>query len=398
MVELELSVMVDAPNPVESLQPLLDQFEAQHGIRVRVTVLPWKNAWSELVRVALYRHGPDVSQIGSTWVSNFVAMHALRPFTQQELAAMGGESAFLPAAWQSGSPSGEADMWAVPWLTDTRILYYRRDLLARAGVDERTAFGSADALEQTLRRLQAGGVSGPWSASTQRATTHIHSVASWMWGAGGDFVSADGKRILFNQKEALAGIRAYFALHRYLPPQARHLSDAQANDLFNQGQAAVMSSGPWEARLLEANTVAPSMATNVGTALVPGTPFVGGSNLVVWGHTRQEQAAVELVRFLTSLEAQIAYTQHIYIPPARLNALTAPHFTDNPLYRVLADALRKGRAFPSIPSWGLLEEELNAAFFRIWSNVSADPDIDLDAVIGEHIEPLAYRLKSALSR
>ena len=394
MVELELSIMPNAQDPAESV-PALADFEARHHVRVRVNVLAsWPTAWADLVRMALYKQGADVSQVGSTWVSNFLAMRALRPFTPREAAEMGGESALLPAAWQSRSPSGEREIWSIPWLTDTRVLFYRRDLLERAGIDEQTAFRSMDALEDTLRRLQASGVTNPWIVPTARLLITVHNLASWIWGAGGDFVSADGKRILFNQKEAPAGIRAYFALYRYMPPGSLRREEFQAQALIQQGQAAVTISGPWEIPGFQRDPIA---RATVGAALVPGVPFVGGSNLVIWNHTRHPEAAVELVRFLTSREAQIAYTARVDPLPTRLDALNAPRFADDPLYRVARDSLRVGRAFPAIPLWGLIEDGLTAACAWIWADLLANPDIDLDTVIRQHLDPLARRLNLTLS-
>jgi len=45
----------------------------------------------------------------------------------------------------------------IPWLAALQIMYYRRDLLKNAGVDEKTAFLSPAQLVQTLKRLRAGG-------------------------------------------------------------------------------------------------------------------------------------------------------------------------------------------------------------------------------------------------
>ena len=52
-----------------------------------------------------------------------------------ELNVLGGSAAFLPSSWQSSIVLGEKEVCAVPWLADTRLIYYRRDLLDKAGVD-----------------------------------------------------------------------------------------------------------------------------------------------------------------------------------------------------------------------------------------------------------------------
>ena len=397
MEELELSIMSRGLDPVGGLRPLLDEFEAQHRCRVRVKVLLWETAWADLVKVALYGHGPDVSEVGTGWVSNLVAMNALRPFYTSEQDAIGRPSAFLDSAWRSGWLIGDKQRWAIPWLADTRVIYYRRDLLAKAQIDERTAFQSQQQLEQTLERLQASGIASPWVVPTQYARNTLHNVASWVWGARGDFISANGKRTLFSQVESRAGIRAYLGLHRYLSPAARNLDILQSDGLYQQGGAAVTISGPWLVlRDVEQPTVAEVVA-NTGATLPPGVPFVGGSNLVIWKHTRHENTAIELVHFLTSQSVQYSYCRRAGLLPVRLDVLNRSPFADHLLYRVMSEGVKIGRPFPSFSAWGLVEDGLTAELTYLWAEVLADPHLNLDAAIDERLGTLARRLDLTLA-
>jgi len=383
MPDLELTIMSSSA----ALPPLLKQFEAEHRVQVQVKVFSWETAWAEIVKMALYGDGPDVSEIGSTWVGSLISMNALRPFTGPELAQIGGPSAFLPSAWQTGSAPNASRMWAVPWLADTRFAFYRRDVLAQAGIDERTAFQTPGQFESALQRLQVGGVVRPWLAPTHRTLVTLHNVASWIWSAGGDFISSNGQATAFNEPAARAGLRAYFDLHRYLMP-----SDQGHVDLpFLQGKIAVAMGGP----TLFYNLASP-VGDNLGIALPLGIPFVGGTNLVVWKHTRQANAAVELVRYLTSQEVQATYPQQATVLPVRTDVPLASPLAENPLYRFMNEGGKVGRTFPSVPLWGLVEDRLGVALFQIWSDILADPNADLEAVLGQHLDSLAQRLNTTL--
>ena len=398
MDELELSIMSHGPDPAGDLQPMLDQFSAQFRCRVHVNVLAWENAWADLVKVALYNTGPHVSEVGMNWVGNLVAMNALRPFHPNELNALGGPTAFLASAWLSGHMIGDKQTWAVPWLADTRVIYYRCDWLDKAGIDEQTAFQSPAQFEQTLERLQASGVASPLVLPTLPTANTLHTLASWIWGAGGDFVDLAGKRTLFNQAQSREGIRAYLGLHRFLSRAARGLNPQQSDALYLQGQAAVTCSGPW---LMLNNQDQPStydLLANTGTMLPPGVPFLGGSNLVIWRHTRQGRLAVELVRFLTGQIVQSQYTRQAGLLPARLEVLNSPLFADHPLDRVMTEGSKRGRSFPAFPAWGLIEDSLTTEMARLWSAVLSNPQIDLDAAIAERLDPLARRLDLILSQ
>ncbi len=167
MVEIDLSIMDRSLHPIPDIQPTLDQFEAETNVHVNLTVLEWDSAWSEVLKTALYRHGPDISEMGSTWVSSLVGMNSLRPFSNEELAGFGGPGNFIPSLWESGKLAGETRLWAFPWLGYTRVIYYRRDLLEKAGIDEKTAFQTHAQLVKTLIRVQEMGGCTPWGVPTR---------------------------------------------------------------------------------------------------------------------------------------------------------------------------------------------------------------------------------------
>src|SRR3974377_2263920 len=96
MTEIEFSIQ--APD-ADLIQPLLAEFEAKYHIQVKLRLLTWDAAWGELVKVALYNDGPDISEVGSTWLGDLVAITALHAFESDEIAPLGGASRFFPAAW-----------------------------------------------------------------------------------------------------------------------------------------------------------------------------------------------------------------------------------------------------------------------------------------------------------
>jgi multiple sugar transport system substrate-binding protein len=391
-VELTFSVMIPA---LPVLQPLLDQFAAEQGITVRVRPLSWDTGWSDLTRVARTGSGPDLSEIGSTWLGDLIATQALRPFGLADVRQVGGASAFLPVAWQVGHPTGQAKTWAIPWLVGARLLYFRRRLLEAAGVSSATAFGTADQLDRTLGRLQAAGVELPWIVPTGTTHTSLLNAASWVWGAGGDFVTPDGKRLLFHEPAARAGWRAYFALRRYLAPAARHLRGEQPDQQFLHHPAAgVTISGHW--LFMQAREQTPAVVADLGLAPPPGPSFVGGSYLVIWKHSPQPAAALALIRFLTQRAPQVAYSQVMGLLPVTQEALAGAPFVTDPAWQVVLRALQAGRTFPVIRTWGQIEYRLVAALSTPWAAILADPQLALEATLARHLTGLAERLEPLL--
>ncbi len=397
MTELELSLIGASSAPSDAILAALKEFETQRKIQVRVRVFSWSTAWSELVRVALHKSGPDVSEIGTTWVDSFTSMGSLRPFSKNDLVAIGGPSTFLSASWASGSPPNREEMWSIPWVADTRVIYYRRDLFRQAGIDEQTAFQSPDQLAQTLHSLQESGVAIPWLMPTAPRADTLHTLASWVWGAGGHFTSDDGRRTRFNEPEARAGIRAYYGLHRYLVPQARNLIDHEANRMYCDGKAAALVSGYWVLHSIHCQDAAPEVIANTGVALMPGVPFVGGSNLAIWEHTRHSKEALELVRFMASQPVQATAVPQAGLLPVRLDVLEDAPFTTDPLYQVVSQSLKAGRGLRATYLWGLAEAKLVTALSELWADTFAAGTPDQERIIADHLEPLAHMLDRILS-
>ncbi len=393
--EIEISIMAST---AEGLQPLLDRFEAQENIRVRVRLLAWDTAWSDLVKFGLYGDGPDVSEVGSTWLGDLVAMNALRPFADYEVAGLGGARSFLASTWQGTRVLGDDATWAIPWFTGARLLFYRKQLFAQAGVDDCNAFDTAEQLDHALAQLEASGVEIPWTVPTGVTHTTLLNICSWVWGAGGDFVTSDGKRTLFSHTRARAGLRAYFALGRFMGPAVRHLTGLQPDEVFLQNpRVGATLSGSWLfADALQRGT--PDLAQDLGVALPPGASFVGGSHLVTWKYSPRAEAAYKLIHFLTQPEPQAAYSQHVGLLPTRLEALDREPYASHPFWQTTIQGNRTGRSFPVTRSWGLMEDRLTTELSGLWKNALAQPDVDLDGLIVRRLEPLAKRLDLVLGQ
>jgi multiple sugar transport system substrate-binding protein len=386
----------------DDLAPLTDRLEifrrSHRNVELPVTLLPWETAWNALVRIALYKDGADVSEVGTTWLGSFVGMEALRAFTAPELSKLGGAASFLPASWQNGSLVGAQLQWGIPWLADTRVIFYWRDMLEHAGVDETTAFSSFTHMADTLTRLQSRGIPTPWAAFTGDTHNTLYNVLSWIWGAGGDVVTGDGAHMALDQDAAKAGLLAYFDLHRFMPPLAAPLEDADITNLFLEQRCAAFISGTWLLRNLRRQGIAPYTLSRIGVALPPGPPFVGGTMLAIWKHLHhgQEQLAMDLIRFLVTDPIWQDFYHQSGMLPARLDLLAQPLFADDPHYRVMIQGLRQGRTHTRLPMWGLIEERLSAALAQIWQEIRADPVQDKAALIDKYIDPLTRRLEATL--
>ncbi len=372
------------------MKSLLENFEREHRVQVKLTVLPWDTGWSELVKYALYGTGPDVSEIGSSWMPSLVGMETLEAVSAAQIARLGGEQAFLQPIWQSAFI--EKQLYGIPWFVDTRLIYYRRDLFAKAGLDPAQVFQSTENLSAAVEALKDVSPATPWMVPTVKSTQNIHIVAPWVWGVGGDFLDLQGNTVLIDQEKALAGFCNYFKLGRYLESESRlSVSDVQAG--FYYEKAAMIVSGSWMGMKGIPLRAPEIVRENYGVAAPPGVPFVGGSHLVVWKNAKKPELARKLVEYLAYADVQRGFYKTAFMFPTRNDVLQSDSETDDRIWKASVDALYRGRCFPAVRLWGKLEEAVSTELGNIWSEIAAQPGQDSDRIVVKTISALAERLK-----
>jgi len=169
---------------------------------------------------------------------------------------------------------------------------------------------------------------------------------------------------------------------------------------FRQGRIAVISGEPqvWPNQIQHSPDTTQEVAMNIAAAPVPGVPFVGSSHLVVWKHTRNEQTALQLIKHLTSLKTQLAYTPISGLLPVREQVLDNPPYSTEPIFQVMSQSLRSGRTFLSIPLWGLVENKLTLILDKIWEDILASEKPDIEGILHKRLDPLAQQLELTLSQ
>jgi multiple sugar transport system substrate-binding protein len=392
--------------PAENLD--LSRFGDQAFLQVRHRQLDWSTGWNSILQIGLYQKGPDVSEVGSTWLENLNEMRALRPFSVSEINALGGENAFLAAARprERTAPTvmmkpsqdipGRRTLASIPWIVDTRLIHFRRDIMAKAGVSEAGAFSSPEAFVDTLQRLQASGIEYPLTMATGGLT--LHNLACFIWGRGGAFRSADYRKMSITEPESRRGMVDYFKLHRFIHPEVRRQGYAGADNAFFNGQAAVLLSGQWVTETVKElnRPLHEEVARGYGCAMPPGVPYVGGTHLVVWRHTLHDQDSLRLLAHLTSPEVLMKIFHNSGNFPARSAVLESTPFNTDSDYQRVIDCIRIGRSFRTAHLWAGVEMRLSALCDQLWEDLFANPELDLEGEIERRTSELAARLEKTL--
>ncbi|HJV17122.1 MAG TPA: sugar ABC transporter substrate-binding protein [Bacillales bacterium] len=245
---------------------------------------------------------------------------------------------FIPSSL--GSVKDGDELYGLPLVTETEVLYYRKDLLEKAGLSVPTTL---EELEKDAKQLNdpKNGVAG-FVARGKRAAA-VTQFSSFLYGFGGDFMK-DGKATL-TSPEAIAAFNYYGnLLNKYGPKGTLNMSWPEAMAVFTQGKAAFYT----EASSLFTNATDASKSTvadKVGFAPFPAG--VNGSkpyNVTSWAigigaNSEKKDAAWKFIKWAESKE-MVQKLQAAGNPGARISVWNSPEATAN-YPKDLVDAMSK---------------------------------------------------------
>ncbi|GAB3667649.1 sugar ABC transporter substrate-binding protein [Actinocorallia lasiicapitis] len=363
----------------EILQPELDKFEKQTGVKVRVEVVPWTELLDRIREASVSGQGPDVVNIDTTWSASLQATGAFLPFDDAALAKVGGRGRFLGPPLAATGAAGRPPV-GVPLYGQAYGLYYNKRLFKEAGIagppktwDELIAAG----------RKLTDPEKGRWGLSLQAGRPTANSRLAAILGAqqGAEFFTPDGGPRLASGPSVEA-VRQYVDLmqeHRIVNPSdaastdparsIKDLADGRAAMFMHQAsgrsfQNLGMAMGDLGVAPIPLPAAPPANGRKV-------TSFVGGINLSVFARTGNRDAALDLVRFLVSTPEQALLNKAYGSLPTVRDAYADPAFRteEAQVFRNILSSTAE--PLPQVPQEPRSETLLGTAIQRMFADVSA---------------------------
>ncbi len=343
----------------EVVAELLPEFERAHPtIRVKLQQLPWTAAHEKLLTAFAGDTTPDVGQLGNTWIPELVALNALEPLDgHAERSTVIDAADYFAGIWDTNRVDGR--LYGVPWYVDTRLLFYRRDLLARAGYStpprswpewqRMLAAISAEARGDRFAILLPLNEFEPLLAlALQQDDPLLRDDGRW-----GNF-SAPGFR------RALAFYLEMF--QRGWAPPLGTAAIANVWNEFGRGRFAFYISGPWNIGELQRRLPAEQQGAWTTAPLPgpdgPGASIAGGSSLVVFRASRNQDAAWRLIEFLSQPEIQRRFHALTGDLPPRRGAWQAPALAADVHAAAFREQLERVKPAPKVPEWERIATEM----------------------------------------
>jgi multiple sugar transport system substrate-binding protein len=336
----------------EVVSQLIPAFEkANPQIKVEVQQIPWSAAHEKLLTAYVGDATPDIAMLGNTWVPEFAAVDALVPLDSLVASSTDAPKAdYFPGIWNTNVVDGVT--FGIPWYTDTRVIFYRTDLLSAAGYSSMPTTWAdwRTAMEKIKSKM------------TARQYPLLIPITEWpppvILGlqAGSTLLKDNGQYGAFHDPPFMKAFNFYVSLyHDGLAPM---LSGSEISNLyqeFERGNIAMYISGPWQIGEFS-NRLPKNMQDKWMTAPMPGidgpgASLAGGASLSLFRRSTNKAAAWKLMEFLSRPDIQLQFYKLTGDLPARRAAWSDTSLANNKYAKAFRDQLERVVPTPQVPEW-----------------------------------------------
>jgi multiple sugar transport system substrate-binding protein len=347
------------PQVKPALIEIIHQFEKENPeIKINLTDLTWSEGHEKIVVAFASGTAPDILELGSDWVPEFSSQDVLLDLTSD---AEKIKQDFL--MWEPVSYKGR--IYGFPWLLDTRVLFYNKELMIKVSLDPEKPPLTWEELSSFCRKInllkpEAYGF-GANSAERHRL---YKKFLPFFWGNGGKILSSDQKSSEINSpagKEALA-------FYKKLTEQGTVDNQRMLDENFKQGKIGFVISGGWLLNDIQKNL--PNL--KFGVCLIPKpekgvfSSFAGGEFLVISKKCKNPDSAKKFIQHLIKKENSLKLCKAIgsAIPSAKGFELD-PYYQNNKHLLVFQEQLRYSQTSPAVPQWIYIEEIIEKAVEQV---------------------------------
>jgi multiple sugar transport system substrate-binding protein len=335
---------------------LIPAFEAAHpGIKVKYVDVPYDSLLQKLTTSAAGGELPDLVRADLGWVPQFADLGVLVPLSDvmPDFETLG--AATYPGTLATNLYKGK--YYGLPLDTNTRVMVLNQAALDTAGVSAPPAtFDELKALGEKLKgtdiQVFADGGLGGWN------------VFPWIWSGGGNITDPELTKASGYLDSAASVAAVQMLVDLYAAGQIPNLiignqgAVGTSDGLPSENYATILD-GPWMAGIWAEQypdftpVYAPVPAGPGGSVSV-----VGGEDIVLTTASKNQDAALEFIRFTQSEQFQIEM--------AKTGQMTViPAFADKqaeilPFLAPFAEQLKTAKSRLAIPGSSQVDAILNA--------------------------------------
>jgi multiple sugar transport system substrate-binding protein len=340
--------------------------QAHPGQQVSLVLLPEsENGQLAQLTATLQAASPayDVIAMDVIWTAEFASAGWIIPLESGTFPL----GHFLRPAVDTAMYNGR--LWAVPYYSNAEVLYYRTDILAKAGKQAPRTWAQLENLAKSVAPRY--GLQGYASQLAPYEGLTVN-FAEALQSAGGSILSPGGATVTVNTPQALQGLDFLVDGLRegWIPRSARGYEEESSWDDFESGKLLFLSNWPFIYSQASQPGPANKVYGKVGVAPLPGlngpgSSSLGGANLAVSAFSRHQATAIAFIQYLTGLPQERQLLMDSGFPPVWTSLYSDPAMVRLfPYLPVVKQAILAAQPRPSIIDYDQASLAISSAVYQ----------------------------------
>ena len=322
-ISLTLAIWGDIGS-VAAFRNVIAKYKAvRPEVEIKLEVTPFGQYYQQIDTRLAGRQAPDLFRVEFQVVGRYARSRALMDLTPH--FPTGGQE-FANAFWQAVNHEGKT--FAIPQNTDTLGIFYNTDIFTKLGIripkslSESWSWGEFMDIARLLR--QRGGVRYSFAMLWQ--DSQAYRWLPFLYQHGGQLLSNDLKTPEIESAkgiETIAWTQAWFK-DGLVPANTSVKSQERPQALFANGTLGMYIGGDWQMPFLAQNAKDINWAATYMPRDVAMASDLGGSCTAIHRDTKNPEAAVEFLKFLSSEAVQRDFTLDGDFLPVRTSLMRQP--------------------------------------------------------------------------
>lgn len=338
----------------EYVSKLIPQFEKENPqIKINVQQIPWTAAQEKLITAYASDNMPDLFQLGNTWIPQFVILDALEKLDNRiKKSRVVSKENYFEGIWNTNII--ENNVYGIPWYIDTRVLFYRKDVLRKAGYSSppktwKEFYEISKKIKNIVNDENKYAVYLPTNEWAPYVIFALQNEAELLKqdNCFGNFQSGNFKE-------------AFNYLMKFHKENLAPIGISQVNNVyqaFTDNYFSMYISGPWnipEFKKWMINGLenewctAPLPSPNDN---YPGVSLAGGSSLVIFEKSSKKSEAWKFIEYLSRPEVQLEFYRLINDLPAVKKCWNDSTLSNDKYMKAFYTQFSKVTSTPKIAEW-----------------------------------------------
>jgi N,N'-diacetylchitobiose transport system substrate-binding protein len=380
--------LVGTDTPDEAREYLVDTFEEENpGSTLVIEEQSWDGLVDRLTTSLSGSDSPDVVEVGNTQASAFTSAGAFLDLSD-DYETLGGDD-LLPGFVEAGTYDGK--FYAAPLYSGARLVYYKKDALAAAGLSVPTT------LDEYISNAQALAAANPGKSGIWWPGQDWYNALPYIWENGGEIAVPDGEEwdAQLSSPESVAGLEQVQEVMTTASSAPKDGNETSPEVGFCDGTTLQLSAPSWVkwSILAPADAEAPGcpdQEANLGVYALPGKDggaaqvFAGGSNIGISAKSAHPELALSALEIILSDEFQTIYGENGLVP-AKLSL--ADTLGTDEVAQAIAAAAGNAKLTPASPNWA--DVEAAGILTDLFVNIAQGGDVQaLAEAADEEIEAI----------